>query len=147
MERILTFGSIDIQVRLEPHIVRIVNDAALWQLVAAGDIRLVDALAEEIGGIYRETYREELRIAHDSLVVEIWGHVYCEYFALVLERLLQLKLIDRLADKVIGYCEMIDCGESGYDHNRWFWDMLAPFRSLIARLLPDAIHTKGLKPR
>jgi len=70
--------------------------------------------------------------------VEIWGHVYAEDFAAAIKQLSTLSFIDNIAEKIIDHCEIIDIGEAGHDNNRFIWDRLASFKSMIAKLLPAA---------
>jgi len=122
-------------------IVHIINDAALQSLLQQDAETHADLLAEAITTAYRACYREELAISHDSLVVEIWGHVYAGRLADALARLLPVNLLEQLAEKVSGYCAVIDCGEAGKDTNRFFWDLLAPFKRPMAKLLPSGKST------
>jgi hypothetical protein len=94
---------------------------------------------------YERLYKKELNISDASLAVEIWGHVYFEYFAIVFEKLVNMNLIKQMASKISSYCEIIDCGESEKDNNRFFWDILAPFKNQIAVLLPEKIAEKHIK--
>ncbi|ANH83385.1 hypothetical protein A8C56_22505 [Niabella ginsenosidivorans] len=125
-----------VEVRLEPHAVHITNDAALQRLLNRQAEPATEKLVQEIISAYQQHYRQPFAINPDSLAVEIWGHVYVEQFAEYMERLIQSKLIEKILSPVKGICSVIDCGESGHDQNRWFWDLLAPFKSTIAGWLP-----------
>jgi hypothetical protein len=145
MTHIFTLQDCNIRVLFQEHSVHITNDDALWKFLGDHPAEATRQLAEEIFRMYETLYGRAFDVHPDSLIVEIWGHVYCEYFALVFEKLLQLKLVEKITDKLIGYCELIDCGEEDYDSNRLFWDMLAPFAALIAGWLPAHIDQKNLK--
>jgi hypothetical protein len=125
-----------ITVLFQPHSVHITHDEALVQLLENDREQATDKLVAAIRERFRLLYTCDLDINDASLAVEIWGHVYCAQLASVVQNLVQLKLLDKVADKVIGYCAVIDCGEKGYDSNRFFWDMLAPFKNMIGGWLP-----------
>lgn len=126
-----------ITVLFQSHSVHITNDEALVRLLESDREQVTDELVRAIKEQFKLLYTYELDISDASLAVEIWGHVYCAELATVVQNLVQLKLLEKVADKVIGYCAMIDCGETGYDGNRFFWDMLAPFKTRIEGWLPD----------
>ena len=134
-----------IEVFFEEHSIHIVNNQELWQLIGTAPEATTTALVKFIFVEFARLYNREFDVHPDSLIVEIWGHVYFEYMALILGNLVKLKLITLVMDKLIAYCEVIDCGERGYDNNRSLWDMLAPFTSLIAEWLPENIDDKNLK--
>ena len=138
------FGSL-IQISFQENSVHIVNDKELWQLLSADIENRTAALAHNIRNDFEETYKRALEISEDALVVEIWGHVYFEYFALAIQNLFKLKLIERMVESAVTYSELIDCGEKGYDNNRWLWDMLAPHKTMIAGWLPKDIDAKNWK--
>ncbi len=87
---------------------------------------------------------QALAIDDDSMIVEIWGHVYASHFADAIKNLVQLKLIDQMADFVIHRADTIDCGERDIDSNRVFWDLLSNFKGLILDFLPKS--TKEASP-
>lgn len=145
MEYTFTLLDCSIKVLFKEHSVHITNDKALWKLLGEDPAGASGLLTEKIFTTFERLYGRVFGVHPDSLLVEIWGHVYCEYFALALEKLIQLKLVDKIAGKLVEYCELIDCGEQDYDDNRSFWDMLAPFAALIAPHLPRYIDRKHLK--
>lgn len=82
---------------------------------------------------------QALAIEDDSMIVEIWGHVYASHFAEALKNLVQLQLIENMADFVINRADTIDCGERTIDSNRLFWDLLSNFKGLILGFLPKEL--------
>ena len=82
---------------------------------------------------------QALAIEDDSLMVEIWGHLYASHFAEALKNLVQLQLIEQMADFIIHRADTIDCGERDKDSNRVFWDMLSNFKGLILEFLPKPL--------
>jgi hypothetical protein len=145
MKQVFALNGYHIEVFFEEHSVHITNNRELWQLIGMNPEASTAALVRQIFTEFARLHGREFDIHPDSLIVEIWGHVYCEYMALILGNLIKMKLTTLVMDKLISYCEVIDCGEKGYDNNRSFWDMLAPFTSLIAGWLPENIQGKKLE--
>lgn len=134
-----------IKVQLEKGAVHITNDKELWGLLNEQTEAGTDDLINLLKAAYKDLFGQSLDISDASLAVEIWGHVYFEYFALIFEQLVSLGVVKQMADKITTYCEIIDCGETGKDGNRFFWDMAAPFKKQIARMLPRQINEKNFK--
>lgn len=84
-------------------------------------------------------FNRELEITHDSIIIEIWGHVFASYFAKALKKLIKLNLVEEAADFIIKRSDTIDCGEADVDENRKFWDILANFKGMILTFLPKRI--------
>jgi hypothetical protein len=145
MTQLFVLNDCQVRVDFQEHSVHIYNDNNLWQLIGHNPQLVTPQLVAFILEQYHLYYGRSFSVHPDSLTVEIWGHVYFEYFALVSEKLIQLKLVGKLTTKLISYCEIIDCGEDGYDDNRGLWDSLAPFIGLIAGWLPENIQFKNLK--
>lgn len=123
---------LDVPVRVATNTIHITNDDALWQLIHANPVKNTYQLVDEINSVFLEKNKRDLEISRDSFAVEIWGHVYADHFAGVIDKLTNLKIIEPIQK----YCAVIDCGEKGYDQNRWFWNLLAPFAGIIGKLLP-----------
>ncbi len=136
--RILNIANQNITVLFQSHSVHITNDDALVRLLETNRAAVTEELVVAIKEQFKSLYAYELDISADSLAVEIWGHVYCAQLATIIQNLVRLKLLEKVTDKLIDYCAVIDCGEKGYDGNRFFWDMLAPFKSQIEGWLPDS---------
>jgi hypothetical protein len=145
MKHVFALNGCHIEVFFEEHSVHITNNHELWRLIGKDPVAATTELVQLIFKEFATLHHREFEIHPDSLIVEIWGHVYFEYMTLILGNLVKLKLITQVMDKLISYCEVIDCGEKGYDNNRSLWDMLAPFISLIAGWLPENINNKNLK--
>lgn len=127
---------LNVPVRVATNAIHITNDDALWQLIHANPVENTYRLIDEINSAFLEKNKRDIEISRDSLAVEIWGHVYADHFADVIDNLTNLKLIEKMVHPIQKYCAIIDCGEKGYDQNRWFWDLLAPFTGIIGKLLP-----------
>lgn len=134
-----------IRVTFKENSVHITNDKELWQLMGQDKDQRTTELAALIRNDFKVLHNRDLNITTDSLVVEIWGHVYFEYWALAIDNLFKLKLISNLVDTAVQYSEIIDCGEEGFDNNRKLWDFLAPHKNRIATWLPENIHDKQWK--
>lgn len=147
MEQHFLINGNSIKVTLEEGAIHIFNDEELWKLLNEGMQTTTESLIVSVKKAYERLYKKELDISSASLAVEIWGHVYFEYFAIIFEKLVHMNLIKQMTNKISSYCEIIDCGESEKDSNRFFWDILAPFRNQIAALLPEKIAEKHIKNR
>lgn len=129
-----------ISIRYENKIVRITCNEALTnylKLPGNGSI----PLAEHILKTYESYFHKPLEITLHSLAVEILGHVYADKFGASLNHISehfsgeQMNLLHNLAEKLLERTSVIDCGEKSVDNNRFVWDFLEPFHSLIYLLL------------
>jgi len=111
------------------------------------DDRLVNSrlLLRQVTEDYNNHFAAPLGITESSLIIELWGHVYIDYFTRAVKELVNIAPVKLLTDKVIKYCAVIDCGETAKDSNRFIWDMLSAQVENIDRLLPDRIDTGLLK--
>lgn len=117
-----------LSVAFESKVIRIKNNSALKNMLkntSNGSGQAAYTLKQE----YKKAMGSAIDISSNSLAVEILGHVYPDKVAHVVE---DIPGLGYLADKVINSTNQIDCGESSVDGNRWVWDLLAPFHSLIA---------------
>lgn len=86
---------------------------------------------------HKKRQKSELKISKDSLAIEILAHTYADIFSeTVSSAELHLpaalsKAVLKLMKQVHAHTEIIDCGESDVDNNRWIWDL---FQWLAARL-------------
>ena len=129
-------------VRYEEKIVRVRTDDALMRYLAEPG-RGAMALAEHIAARYREKLGCALDISERSLAVEILAHAYCDALLLRAAKLAQKlpeSLGARLTQAVLHlqqHTDIIDIGERSVDSNRWLFDDLAPFYSVICAILGD----------
>lgn len=135
MEKTYLIEDCKIKVSFGTGIVHITNDDELSKLLSKSLLPGSDQLVEAIKKDYLEWNEKELQVSDSSLIVEIWGHVYFDYFANTISRMIPLKLAGDFGAFVTERCEVIDSGEAKIDNNRKFWDLLAPHRNLIAGLL------------
>lgn len=136
MTKTISIRSHNIQCELELHMVRVTNDDELKTLLAQDTEAATSELASKIKEEYLKQFGVDYKVSENSVLVEIWGHVYAEKMAEAIKSLSPLKLVNTVADKIIYHCEVIDMGERGHDENRFVWDGLAPFKSLFASFLP-----------
>lgn len=120
-----------IRVSFNPKIIHIINDKELECLLSenleGGTQELVKLIKED----YFKEYHEALRISDDSMMIEIWGHIYFEYFTVLATRIFPWEIADKIAGWVIERCEVIDSGEEEVDIDRKFWSSLIPFKEII----------------
>lgn len=129
-----------IPIKYEHNIVRITcNDALINYLELPGNGSV--PLAEHILTTYESHFHKPLEISLHSLAVEILGHVYADKFGSCLNHFSehlsgeQTNQLHKLAEKLLERTAIIDCGERSVDNNRFVWDFLEPFHSLIYLLL------------
>ena len=135
MPTILSVQGKNIEMEFTQRKIKLTNNDQLRALLAQQTEAATDSLVAAIKQEFKKTNNKEIDISSHSMAVEIWGHVYTEKFATAIKYLSQLSLINGIADKIVEHCEVIDMGESGLDSNRFVWDTLAPFKSMIAKLL------------
>ena len=98
-------------------------------------------IADYILAAYKKQFNKKLAITRDSLAIEILGHTYTDSFAsavLKAKHMLPAGLYEKLKkvmNELKGHTSIIDCGERDIDSNRFIWDDLAPFHSIIYGLL------------
>lgn len=92
-------------------------------------------LVKNIKVAYFELFNQEFKVSDASMSIEILGHVYVEKFARSVKSFIPVKLVNKVMDKIISHCQEIDIGERGHDNNRFVWDLLAPFNSIISKLI------------
>jgi len=138
MDKIILVQGKNIQLTFTQHKVKLANNDQLAALLAHQTVAATDELIKSIKKEFQIINDKELNISDASMAVEIWGHVYAEDFAAAIKQLSTLSFIDNIAEKIIDHCEIIDIGEAGHDSNRFIWDRLASFKSMIAKLLPAA---------
>ena len=86
---------------------------------------------------YKKRQQSELKISKDSPAIEILAHTYADTFSGVVSSIgsrlpsALSKAVLKLMEHVLAHTEIIDCGESDVDNNRWIWDGLAVFKEII----------------
>lgn len=145
MEQLYSIAGYKIAVTFKESSVHIVNDEQLWAMLNADRLGNSKALAALVRADFEAMQKRPLQIEESSLIVEIWGHVYIDYFAKMIHDFLPVNILESLVNKVQDYCAVIDCGEKGSDSNRFLWDMLSGQMKNIDKILPEKINVELLK--
>lgn len=135
MERQYRLDGLAVSVEIRKGLVCIVNDESFRCML---DRQLQMATTTPVAGIrtdHQTLVGRDLAIPDDSIIVEIWGHVYADYLLLKYSRILKYLLIFGLYARLRRSCAVIDCGERGKDPNRWVWNKLTPFKKMLGRRL------------
>jgi hypothetical protein len=139
MEKTYELNDCKLLVVFENQLIRIKKPKALQKFLTNDIEERSEILVNSIKIDYLSFFGKELAISNDSLIIEIWAHVYASYFAKAMKNLISLKLVEEAADFIIKRSDIIDCGESEVDSNRKFWDVLANFKSIILTFLPKRL--------
>lgn len=132
-----------VSVQLKPQIVCVYNDEGLHCLLKDNIPLRVTQLVQHIRVDYEQLFHQSLHITNNSLIVEIWAHVYAERLTFAIARFLNWRLMWKCYKFVKKRCDIIDCGESALDSNRWAWDMLSKLKKIWLRLfnrLPETTY-------
>lgn len=131
-----------ITVKYTPKMVQITCDSNLKSYLKEkgnGAVKLAAHILDQ----YEKAQGAPLKISIDSLAIEILGHTYTDTFSAALavfDKQLPSSLrrpLDRLADQIQHHTEIIDCGEAEVDSNRWVWDTLSKYKSIIYKMMGD----------
>ena len=145
MDKIYNLENQQIKVCLEPLLVRVYSDAQLWTFLSNQVAERFELLAKVIKDDYLAVFGKPLKISNDSLVVEILVHVYCDYLGLRFNRVVRIKFVQKLINKLLERAEIVDCGEKSVDGNRWVWDFLAKYKQFFIKILPANLNAQKLK--
>ncbi|MFT4061904.1 MAG: hypothetical protein QM642_06045 [Edaphocola sp.] len=126
-------GACSISFDLKPHSVHITGGRQLLEAMRGAPFSHTQKLVRDIKSQFEAQYGRPLAIGDNSLIMEIWGHVYYENIVLKCAKLMNLGEAKTM--RLTRYSEVIDCGEKGHDNNRWFWDLLAPVKKMFALFL------------
>jgi hypothetical protein len=135
MYRSISIRDKNISFQLRENSIAIINDGQLLALIAEMPEAATDELVSAIKGEFHAQFSREFGVTDDSMVVEIWGHVFAERFANAVKAITSVKLVDELAEKICMHCEVINIGRKDHDNNRFVWDWLAGFKPIIAAML------------
>lgn len=145
MDKIYLLEACSISVKLEPGVIRVFSDAELWKFLNTQTSPRFTLLADTIKSDYHKEFGSVLKISDPSLIVEILVHVFCDNLGLKFNHYIKFNPLNKLISKLIHRAEIIDCGERGKDSNRWIWDSLAKFKSLLINMLPKELDYKKFK--
>lgn len=107
-----------IEYSIDTNSIHIVNDN-LFQYFIERDEENAWSFVREVKYHFREVNHRNLRISDRSLVVEIYGHILPDKIADFIPF--------GIGDIIQAKTEVIDCGEEGFDSNRFLWDIIAGF--------------------
>ncbi len=145
MNKIYELGACQINIKLEPKLIKVYGDAELWRFLSVkADSRLI-FLIQCIKNDYEIKFKMPFKVSDDSLITEIIIHVYCDYIVLRFNRFIKIKWIQQFVIKILKRAEIVDCGEKSIDSNRWLWDYLSKFKTTIIKILPKNLNAKCLK--
>ena len=105
-----------IEYRIDTHTIHIVNDDLFQRYIDQKEENAWKFVREVKDQFKKENHRN-LRITDRSLVVEIYGHILPDKIA----DFIPFGIGNLIQDKT----EVIDCGEEGFDSNRFVWDKIA----------------------
>lgn len=126
-----------LHVSFQEKLVRISRPSALLQFLSKDIQPRSSTFVALIKADYVDLFGKELKISSNSIVVEIWAHVFAGFLARALKKLIKLKVIHKTSDFIIARSNIIDCGERNVDSNRLIWDLLAPFLRPIRFFIPQ----------
>ncbi|MFT4094629.1 MAG: hypothetical protein QM640_13445 [Niabella sp.] len=126
MDKVFSIDDESIYVRFNRHTVHLLAGYPIRRLIKR-DWHNIEALACEILATYKNLYSKDLGITCQSLTIEILAHAYTYRICLFMRTIFPRGLF-RLISLRSGN---IDCGAAGHDNNRWIWDFLSYFKSLI----------------
>lgn len=136
MKKEFVSGGKTLPVAFGQGVARIENNEELWAYINADPPVRTRKLVEWIQKNYSVAFGGRLGISDNSFIMEIWGHLYFEYFLLRNETVGRILFPFGLYRRLVESCAAIDCGESGVDTNRWLWDFLGMLTPLAAKIIP-----------
>ena len=139
MELKSTFIFNGVRIDLEPGLIKVYSDEALWSFLKNKEATKLIALISEIKAAYLQQFGSPLRITDSSLLVEILVHVHCHYLLLKLVNRINLSSLKSILVKLIKRAEVADCGEKEKDTNRWFWDFSSFFKAIVVGIFPKSL--------
>ncbi len=98
------------------HSIHIVNDEGFQSFIKENEDNVWE-IVKEIKSYFRKKQKKNLKITDRSLVVEVYAHIIPDKIADFLPPGIGNIIQDRT--------EIIDCGEEGYDQDRFLWDKIA----------------------
>jgi hypothetical protein len=135
MYTVISTRNKNISVLLRENRIAVVSDEQLLALVTEMPEAATDELVSAIKKEYYAQFNKVFDVTDASMAIEIWGHVFAEKFTDTVKAITRIKLVDELAEKISSHCEVINIGRKGNDNNRFVWDRLASFKSIIAAML------------
>lgn len=128
-----------ISISFENRIIRIKCDSILMNYLTNDFDALI--LSKYILETYYDMFHKILEISQVSLAVEILIHAYVDKLCLYLldKEITHIESVDQVLSQAVesihGRTEIIDCGEREIDNNRFIFDGLEKFHSVISKML------------
>ncbi len=126
----------NISILYDDKVVKIKSDDALiqfLQLPSNGSY----LLSQHIIKNYEGMFHKPLKIKVHSLAIEIIAHVFVDNILMNISDLSnsishdKLKPVMKTLESIRRHTKIIDCGEASLDTNRYVWDSLEPFHTII----------------
>src|SRR5690606_586553 len=114
------------KVRLEKNSVHFLCNYALMTVLKEQP-GSIEQLCRQASLLQEQAFGGKLQMSLNSLVMEVLGHAYAYKLLRALRRVADLGIVRKLSLKA---CR-IDCGNPGYDSNRWFWDAVGCMKPLV----------------
>lgn len=138
-EKIYDLSGHQLLVVFSDQLIQIKKPHHLKQFLSSDIKNRSEVLVNYIKQDYFLIFGKELNVTNNSIIIEIWAHVFASYFARAMKKMLRFKLVENAANLILKRSDIIDCGESNLDSNRKSWDVLANFKGLILYFLPKRI--------
>jgi len=145
MNEIYDIQGFQITVVFKPGLVSIRCDSSLWKMADRRNRADFRDLAGRIYTRHLAAYGRALAIRERSFLLEIHGHIYADYYLLRYGRVCRGLLGARRYKRLLQSCEVIDCGDTQHDPNRWFWDAFSRLDGVVYPCFPRNISRKYAK--
>jgi hypothetical protein len=128
IEKTYLINNNKIVVIFENKLIRIKIPEELVNYIVKNKSLELKKLVEILKSDYLSLLNKDLKITTNSLVSEIYGHIYASKLAKKLKKLIKTNFTNRILNFIIHRSDSIDCGESDIDTNRWLWDILSKLK-------------------
>jgi hypothetical protein len=118
--------------------IHLYNDNALHLLIMENPKQGVRALVRKLKQEFKNEKSRELEISEESLMTEIWGHHFFEKIYLPFRGIVKVLFLQKIVNRLDTSLKEYDCGEVGFDPNRWLWDLLSHFNGFFSLFLNDS---------
>ena len=125
MQKVYCYESREIELVFGNGVVRITSPETLWEFINQNPVVNTRKLVVWSKNEHEKLHQRPLKIGDNSLIAEIWGHIYFDYWILRTRFFASILARIGIYNRLLEACEAIDCGEAHLDHNRWLWDFLS----------------------
>ena len=133
----IEFLGIVVDLKIEPGAIHFPITEKLKAVLESNLNANTTTMVKSIQDKYKDSFGKFLVVSDDSMAVEIWGHLYMEKFLKRVDNLIPFDFLKTLSEKLLERTSTVDIGEKDSDSNRFIWDMIAPYRANIAKLLTN----------